>query len=159
MHIIHFLSQHNFIVPAFTYLKSLTSAPSNDFSSSTSTNDANDNTLVPSLPPSVQTLYTDGSFRHVSESTPPSMSSAWLALDDDEFILDSFSISLPSCSPSALRSEIYAVVLGLYALPFGSSITINTDCSQLIFLWTNFVNVPFSPKLLRQPNYLLWLSI
>ncbi|PKC50230.1 hypothetical protein RhiirA1_486994 [Rhizophagus irregularis] len=49
---------------------------SNDNSSSTSTNDVNDNTLVPSLPPSVQNLYTDHSFCHASESTPPSMSSA-----------------------------------------------------------------------------------
>ncbi|GBC12614.2 ribonuclease H-like domain-containing protein [Rhizophagus irregularis DAOM 181602=DAOM 197198] len=145
---------------ALTYLESLSFTPSsNDNFSSTSTNDANDNTFVPSLPPSVQNLYTDHSFRHASESTPPSMSPAWLALDDDGFILDSFSISLPSCSPSALRSEIYAVVLGLYALPFGSSITINTDCSQLISLWTSFVNVPFSPKLFRQINHLLWLSI
>ncbi|PKK60606.1 hypothetical protein RhiirC2_793084 [Rhizophagus irregularis] len=79
--------------------------------------------------------------------------------DDDGFILDSFCISLSSCSPSALRSEIYAVVLGLQALPFGSSIIINTDCSQLISLWTSFVDVSFSPKLLRQPNHLLWLSV
>ncbi|PKK55949.1 hypothetical protein RhiirC2_801095 [Rhizophagus irregularis] len=94
---------------ALTYLEIMSSASSDDFSSSLPWIDAVDNTLVPTLPLSVQTLYTDGSFHRASESTPPSMSSAWLALDDDRFILDSFSISLPSCSPSALCSEIYAV--------------------------------------------------
>ncbi|PKK42157.1 hypothetical protein RhiirC2_804575, partial [Rhizophagus irregularis] len=58
-----------------------------------------------------------------------------------------------------LRSEIYAVVLGLHALSYGSSISIHTDCSQLISLWKRFVDVPFSPKLLREHNHLLWLSI
>ncbi|PKY58352.1 hypothetical protein RhiirA4_429650 [Rhizophagus irregularis] len=59
------------------------------------------------------------------------MASAWIALDDD----------------------------GLNALSPGSSVTIATDCAQLILLWTQFVDVPFSPKLLRLPNHLLWLSI
>ncbi|PKB95159.1 hypothetical protein RhiirA5_437265 [Rhizophagus irregularis] len=144
---------------ALTYLKSVSPASFGNPLSSMSRNDMDVNTLVPILPSLVYTLYTDGSFRRASDSTPPSMSSAWLALDDDGFILESFSISLPSCSPSALRSEIYTVVLGLQALPFGSSIIINTDCSQLISLWNSFVDVPFSPKLLRQPNHLLWLSI
>ncbi|PKY18649.1 hypothetical protein RhiirB3_383473 [Rhizophagus irregularis] len=107
------------------------------------------------LPLSVHTLYTDGSFFSATDSSPPSMTSAWLALDDDEFILDSSSLCLPSCFSSALRSEIYAVVLGLKALSHGSSISIYTDCSQLISLWTRFVNIPFSPKLLREPNHLL----
>ncbi|PKC50231.1 hypothetical protein RhiirA1_486992 [Rhizophagus irregularis] len=62
---------------ALTYLENLSFAPSSsDISSPTSMNDENVNTLVPSLPPSVQILYTDGSFRHATESTPPSMSSA-----------------------------------------------------------------------------------
>ncbi|PKC53143.1 hypothetical protein RhiirA1_479925 [Rhizophagus irregularis] len=112
---------------ALTYLENISSITSNDFSSSMPWKDADDYTLVPTLPPSVQTLYTDRSFHRASESTPSYMSSAWLALDDDGFILDSFSICLPSCSSLALRSEIYAVVLGLQALPFGSSIIINTD--------------------------------
>ncbi|PKK58398.1 hypothetical protein RhiirC2_796367 [Rhizophagus irregularis] len=103
---------------ALTYFDNFSHAPSIEVSSFISMNDANDTTLVPSLP-----------------------------------------LHFPSCSPSALRSEIYAVVLGLSALPFGSSITINTDYAQLISLWNNFVNVPFLPKLLRQPNHLLWLSI
>ncbi|GBC31439.2 ribonuclease H-like domain-containing protein [Rhizophagus irregularis DAOM 181602=DAOM 197198] len=111
------------------------------------------------LPLSVHKLYTDGSFFPAKYSFSPSMASAWLALDDDGFILDSSSLCLPACFPSALRSEIYAVVSGLNALSHGSSITIYTDCSQLISLWAHFVNVPFSPKLLREPNHLLWLSI
>ncbi|PKC52535.1 hypothetical protein RhiirA1_481273 [Rhizophagus irregularis] len=111
------------------------------------------------LPLSVHKLYTDGSFFPAKDSFSPSMASAWLALDDDGFILDSSSLCLPACFPSALRSEIYAVVSGLNALSHGSSITIYTDCSQLISLWAHFVNVPFSPKLLREPNHLLWLSI
>ncbi|EXX58266.1 hypothetical protein RirG_199640 [Rhizophagus irregularis DAOM 197198w] len=118
---------------ALTYLQSVSPASFGNPLSSISRNDMDVNTLVPILPSSVYTSYTDGSFRRASDSTPPSMSSAWLALDDDGFILESFSISLPSCSPSALCSEIYAV--------------------------NSFVDVPFSPKLLRQPNHLLWLSI
>ncbi|CAB4420333.1 unnamed protein product [Rhizophagus irregularis] len=111
------------------------------------------------LPSSTCSLYTDGSFHRTMDNSPPSMACAWLALDDDDFILESSSSSLPSCFPSALRSEIYAVLLGLKALSPGSSVTITTDCAQLISLWTQFVDAPFSPKLLRQPNHLLWLSI
>ncbi|PKY34049.1 hypothetical protein RhiirB3_395271 [Rhizophagus irregularis] len=111
------------------------------------------------LPLSVQSLYTDGSFHVATDSSPASMTSAWLALDDDGLILESSSLQLFSCLPSALRSEIYAVVLGLNALSRGSSISIHTDCSQLISLWKRFVDVPFSPKLLREHNHLLWLSI
>ncbi|PKY36025.1 hypothetical protein RhiirB3_457826 [Rhizophagus irregularis] len=111
------------------------------------------------LPLSVQCLYTDGSYHIAKDSLPSFMTSAWLALDDDGFILESSSLQLPSCFPSALRSEIYAVVLGLNALSHGSSISIYTDCSQLISLWKRFVDVPFSPKLLREYNHLLWLSI
>lgn len=83
---------------------------------------------------STQTLYTDGSFHCATDSSPSFMASAWLALDDDGFILKFFSISLPSCFPSALRSEIYAVVSSLRALSPGSSITIATDCAHLISL-------------------------
>ncbi|PKK57320.1 hypothetical protein RhiirC2_798255 [Rhizophagus irregularis] len=85
------------------------------------------------LPLSVYTMYIDGSFFSAKDSSPPSMTSAWLALDDDKFILDSSSLCLPSCFPSALHSEIYAV--------------------------TCFVNASFSPKLLRKPNHFLWLFI
>ncbi|GBC53651.2 hypothetical protein GLOIN_2v1785823 [Rhizophagus irregularis DAOM 181602=DAOM 197198] len=81
---------------------------------------------------SVCKLYTDGSFFPAKDSCSPSIASAWLALDDDGFILDSSSLCLPACFPSALRSEIYAVVSGLNALFHSSSITIYTDCSQLI---------------------------
>ncbi|PKK57850.1 hypothetical protein RhiirC2_797297, partial [Rhizophagus irregularis] len=111
------------------------------------------------LPISVQSLYTDGSFRPVKDSSPSSITSAWLALDDDGLILESSSMHLPSCFPSALRSEIYAVVLGLNNLSHGSSISVYTDCNQLILLWKCFVDAPFSLKLLREPNHLLWLSI
>ncbi|PKK56447.1 hypothetical protein RhiirC2_799986 [Rhizophagus irregularis] len=113
--------------------------------SSPSTSRINDNDVLP--------------LSFILDSSPPSMTSAWLALDDDEFILESSSLCLPSCFPSALRSEIYAVVLGLNALSYNSSISIYTDCSQLISLWKHFVNAFFSLKLLREPNHLLWLSI
>ncbi|GET67054.1 ribonuclease H-like domain-containing protein [Rhizophagus irregularis DAOM 181602=DAOM 197198] len=111
------------------------------------------------LPLSVQSLYTDGSFHPTNDSSPSSMTSAWIALDDDGFVLESSSMHLPSYFPSALRSEISAVLLGLSALSRDSSISIHTDCSQLISLWTRFVDAPFSPKLLREPNHFLWLSI
>ncbi|PKC51026.1 hypothetical protein RhiirA1_405751, partial [Rhizophagus irregularis] len=97
------------------------------------------------LPLSVQSLYTDGSFHPTNDSSPSSMTSAWIALDDDGLVLDSSSMHLPSCFPSALRSEISAVVLGLSVLSPGTAITIYTDCSQLISLWTCFVAAPFSP--------------
>ncbi|GBC51407.2 hypothetical protein GLOIN_2v1785823 [Rhizophagus irregularis DAOM 181602=DAOM 197198] len=140
---------------ALVHLTNLSSPdPSINFSPSTSRIDDDD-----ILPLSVHTVYTDGSFLSAKNSFSPSMTSAWFAFNDDEFILDSSSLCLPSCFPSALRSEIYAIVLGLNALPHNSSISIYTDCSQLISLWKRFVNAPFSPKLLREPNHLLWLSI
>ncbi|PKC52596.1 hypothetical protein RhiirA1_481153 [Rhizophagus irregularis] len=111
------------------------------------------------LPLSVKSLYTDGSFHIVKDPLPPSMTSTWLALDDDGFILELSSTPLPSCFPSALRSEIYAVFLGLNSLSRSSSITIHTDCNQLLSLWKRFVAAPFLPKLLRELNHILWLSI
>ena len=102
----------------------------------------------PGLPLSTCSLYTDGSFHCAIDNSPPFMISAWLALDDYGYILESSSISLPSCFPSALRLEVYAVLLGIKTLSPGSSITIFTDCAQLISLWTSFVDAPFSPKLL-----------
>ncbi|GBC42685.2 hypothetical protein GLOIN_2v1785173 [Rhizophagus irregularis DAOM 181602=DAOM 197198] len=68
------------------------------------------------LPLSVQSLYTDGSFHPANDSSPPSMTSAWIALDDVGLVLESSSMHLPSYFPSALRSEISAVLLGLNAL-------------------------------------------
>ncbi|GBC51661.2 hypothetical protein GLOIN_2v1790829 [Rhizophagus irregularis DAOM 181602=DAOM 197198] len=53
------------------------------------------------LPLSVQCLYTDGSYHIAKDSLPSFMTSAWLALDDDGFILESSSLQLPSCFPSA----------------------------------------------------------
>ncbi|PKY34432.1 hypothetical protein RhiirB3_454133 [Rhizophagus irregularis] len=94
----------------------------------------NDDVFISSLPLSTQTLYTDSSFHQEQNFSSPSMASAWLALDDDGFILDSSPLSFPSCFPSALRSEIYAIIFGLYALSPGSSVTINTDCAQFITL-------------------------
>ncbi|PKY49606.1 hypothetical protein RhiirA4_465667 [Rhizophagus irregularis] len=88
-----------------------------------------------------------------------SMSSAWLALDDDDFILESSSEVIPTSYPSAFRSKIYALLSALKALAPYSSVIINTDCASLIFFWSQFVDKPFLPKLLRQPNHLLWLTI
>ncbi|PKY62149.1 hypothetical protein RhiirA4_488141, partial [Rhizophagus irregularis] len=81
--------------------------------------------IPPVLPPSTCSLYTDSSFYRATDNSPPSMACAWLALDDDDFILKSSSLSLPSCYPSALWSEINAVLLGLKALSPGSSVTIH----------------------------------
>ncbi|PKB92595.1 hypothetical protein RhiirA5_444107 [Rhizophagus irregularis] len=117
---------------SWSYATSLALPASSALSSPSTTRIEDD-----ALPLSVHTMYTDGSFFSAKDSSPPSMTSAWLALDDNEFIPDSSSLCLPSCFPSALRS----------------------DCSQLISLWARFVDASFSPKLLREPNHLLWLSI
>ncbi|PKY62592.1 hypothetical protein RhiirA4_489303, partial [Rhizophagus irregularis] len=111
------------------------------------------------LPSSTCTLYTDGSFLPSRSGSLPSMSSAWLALDEDDLILESCSEVIPVTYPSALRSEIYALLSALKALPPHSSVVINTDCASLISFWHQFIDKPFIPKLLRQPNHLLWLSV
>ncbi|PKY56343.1 hypothetical protein RhiirA4_476578 [Rhizophagus irregularis] len=111
------------------------------------------------LPSSVSILYVDGSFHLASDNSSPSMASAWIALDEDGFILESSSICLPSCFPSPLRSEIHAILFGLKALSPNSSVAIATDCAQLISLWSQFFDASFSSKLLRQHNHLFWLSI
>ncbi|PKY60662.1 hypothetical protein RhiirA4_484618 [Rhizophagus irregularis] len=87
------------------------------------------------------------------------MALAWIALNDEEYIFESFSSGLPACFPSAGRSELYALLLDLRALCSDSFTTIMTDCAQLISLWNRFINAPFSSKLLQQPNYLIWLFI
>ncbi|CAB4434465.1 unnamed protein product [Rhizophagus irregularis] len=96
--------------------------------------------VPPVLPSSTCSLYTDGSFHHATDNSPPSMACAWLALDDDDFILESSSSSLPSCFPSALWSEINAVLLGLKALSPGSSVTIATDYN--LSLRVKLIKVP-----------------
>ncbi|PKY53774.1 hypothetical protein RhiirA4_472161, partial [Rhizophagus irregularis] len=111
------------------------------------------------LPSSTCTLYTDGSFLASRSGSLPSMSSAWLALDEDDLILESCSEVIPVTYPSAFRSEIYALLSALKALPPHSSVVINTDCASLISFWHQFIDKPFIPKLLRQPNHLLWLSV
>ncbi|PKY62640.1 hypothetical protein RhiirA4_489470, partial [Rhizophagus irregularis] len=111
------------------------------------------------LPSSTCTLYTDGSFLAPRSRSLPSMSSAWLALDEDDLILESCSEVIPATYPSAFRSEIYALLSALKALPPLSSVVINTDCASLISFWHQFIDKPFIPKLLRQPNHLLWLSV
>ncbi|CAB4413084.1 unnamed protein product [Rhizophagus irregularis] len=111
------------------------------------------------LPSSTCTLYTDGSFLASRSGSLPSMSSAWLALDEDDLILESYSEVIPATYPSAFRSEIYALLSALKALPPHSSVVIKTDCASLILFWRQFIDKPFIPKLLRQPNHLLWLSV
>ncbi|CAB4409418.1 unnamed protein product [Rhizophagus irregularis] len=111
------------------------------------------------LPSSTCTLYTDGSFLTSRSGSLPSMFSAWLALDEDNLILESCSEVIPATYPSAFRSEIYALLSALKALPPHSSVVINTDCAPLISFWHQFIDKPFIPKLLRQPNHLLWLSV
>jgi ribonuclease HI len=87
------------------------------------------------------------------------MAYAWIALDADGFILESYRNILPSIFPSALRSEIAALISGLDSLPRDSRVTITTDCAQLISLWSLYVDKPFSPRMLKEPNHLLWTSI
>ncbi|GBC45874.1 ribonuclease H-like domain-containing protein [Rhizophagus irregularis DAOM 181602=DAOM 197198] len=111
------------------------------------------------LPRSTRSLYTDGSFNDSISGDSSSMSSAWFALDDDNFILESSSDIIPLTYPSALRSETFALLSALKALAPYSSVVVNTDCASLISIWNQFVNKPFLPKLLRYPNHLLWLSI
>ncbi|GBC46357.2 hypothetical protein GLOIN_2v1785823 [Rhizophagus irregularis DAOM 181602=DAOM 197198] len=68
---------------AFVQLTNLSSSdPSANSSPSTSRIEDDD-----VLPLSVHTMYTDGSFLSAKDSFPPSMTSAWLALDDDELFL------------------------------------------------------------------------
>ncbi|PKK56962.1 hypothetical protein RhiirC2_798946 [Rhizophagus irregularis] len=38
-------------------------------------------------------------------------------------------------------------------------ITVATDCAQLLSLWSLYVDAPFIPRMLKEPNYLLWSSI
>ncbi|PKK73526.1 hypothetical protein RhiirC2_775917 [Rhizophagus irregularis] len=68
------------------------------------------------LPASTTKLYTDGSFYPTSRTSPSTMSYAWSALDDDDHLLESFSDSIPPVYPSALRSDLIAVLSGLTSL-------------------------------------------
>ncbi|CAB4407435.1 unnamed protein product [Rhizophagus irregularis] len=74
------------------------------------------------LPSSTCTLYTDGSFLALRSGSLPSMSSTWLALDEDDLILESCSEVIPATYPSAFRSKIYALLSALKALPPHSSV-------------------------------------
>ncbi|PKC58223.1 hypothetical protein RhiirA1_496202 [Rhizophagus irregularis] len=87
------------------------------------------------------------------------MAYAWTAIDPDGFILESHYNIISFIFPSALRSEICALMHGLDSLPQNSKITVTTDCAQLLSLWSSYVNAPFIPKLLKEPNHLLWSSI
>ncbi|GBC36412.1 ribonuclease H-like domain-containing protein [Rhizophagus irregularis DAOM 181602=DAOM 197198] len=111
------------------------------------------------LPSSVSTLYIDGSFLPPSSHPISSMAYAWTAIDPDGFILESHYNIISSNFPSALRSEIFALLHGLVSLPWNSTITVATDCAQLLSLWSLYVDAPFIPKLLKEPNHLLWSSI
>ncbi|EXX65807.1 ribonuclease H-like domain-containing protein [Rhizophagus irregularis DAOM 181602=DAOM 197198] len=110
------------------------------------------------LPSSVSTLYIDGSFLPPSSHPTPSMAYAWTAIDSDSFILESHYNIIPSLFPSALHSEIFALLHGLDSLPRYSKITVATDCAQLISLWSMYVDASFIPKMLKEFNHLLWSS-
>ncbi|GET53762.1 hypothetical protein GLOIN_2v1785823 [Rhizophagus irregularis DAOM 181602=DAOM 197198] len=88
------------------------------------------------LPSSVSTLYIDGSFLFSSSHPIPSMAYAWTAIDPDGFILESHYNIISSIFPSALRSEVFALLHGLDSLPWNSKITVATDCAQLLSLWS-----------------------
>ncbi|CAB4407277.1 unnamed protein product [Rhizophagus irregularis] len=104
------------------------------------------------------------------------LSTSWsyatsLAMDVfNKSLPDSPLLSIPSPSPldsndeDLLPSSVSTInVDGSFhpasALSPNSTVVIATDCAQLISLWTQFVVAPFSPKLLRQHNHLLWFSI
>lgn len=111
------------------------------------------------LPISTNTLYTNRSFLTAASGFSSSMSSAWMALDNDNFILESSSKNIPTIYPSVLCSEVVTLLSAIRALSPNSSITIYTNCASIIAFWHKFVDKPFLLKLLRQPNHLLWLSI
>ncbi|GBC34526.2 RNA-directed DNA polymerase from mobile element jockey-like [Rhizophagus irregularis DAOM 181602=DAOM 197198] len=111
------------------------------------------------LPLSVYTLYIDGSFLPPSNHPVSSMAYAWTAIDSDGFILESHYNIISSIFPSALRSEVFALLHGLDSLPLNSKITVATDCAQLLSLWSSYVNAPFIPRMLKEFNHLLWSSI
>ncbi|EXX72111.1 ribonuclease H-like domain-containing protein [Rhizophagus irregularis DAOM 181602=DAOM 197198] len=111
------------------------------------------------LLPSVSTLYIDGSFLPLSSHSTSSMTYAWTAIDSDGFILESSYNIIPSLFPFALRSEIFALLHGLDSLFRNSTITVATDCAQLISLWSLYVDAPFISKLLKESNHLLWSSV
>ncbi|EXX59820.1 hypothetical protein RirG_185590 [Rhizophagus irregularis DAOM 197198w] len=92
------------------------------------------------LPCSTCILYTDGFFLNSISEKSPSIR---------------YFIDLPFC----LHSETFALLSTLNALAPHSSVVVNTDCAFLISTWSQFIDKPFLPKLLRQPNHLLWLSI
>ncbi|GET57708.1 reverse transcriptase family protein [Rhizophagus irregularis DAOM 181602=DAOM 197198] len=111
------------------------------------------------LPSSVFTLYIDGSFLPPSSHPTPSMAYAWTAIDSDGFILESHYNIISSIFPSALRSEVFALLHGLDSLPRNLKITVATDCAQLLSLWSLYVDAPFIPRMLKESNHLLWSSI
>ncbi|PKC52607.1 hypothetical protein RhiirA1_481131, partial [Rhizophagus irregularis] len=111
------------------------------------------------LPSSVSTLYIDSSFLPPSSHPISSMAYAWTAIDPDGFILESHYNNISSIFPSALRSEIFALLHGLDSLPQNSKITVATDCAQLLSLWSLYVDAPFIPRMLKESNHLLWSSI
>ncbi|GET51039.1 reverse transcriptase family protein [Rhizophagus irregularis DAOM 181602=DAOM 197198] len=111
------------------------------------------------LPSSVFTLYIDGSFLSPPSHPASSMAYAWTAIDPDGFILESHYNIISSIFPSALRSEIFALLHGLDSLPRNSKITVATDCAQLLSLWSLYVDAPFIPRMLKESNHLLWSSI
>ncbi|GET52104.1 RNA-directed DNA polymerase from mobile element jockey-like [Rhizophagus irregularis DAOM 181602=DAOM 197198] len=108
------------------------------------------------LPSSVSILYIDGSFLTLSSHSLPSMAYAWTAIDSDGFIFESHYNTISSLFPSALRSEIFALLHGLDSLPRNSKITVATDCAQLISLWFTYVDASFIPRMLKESNHLLW---
>ncbi|PKC15057.1 hypothetical protein RhiirA5_408635 [Rhizophagus irregularis] len=113
------------------------------------------------LPPiSTSVIYTDSSFINTSpDVSSPSMTSAWMALNDDSFILESSFACLLSTFSSILRSEITTLLYTLYALVSGFSVFLYTDYASIISLWHQYIDEPFLPDFLKQTNYLLWLSI
>ncbi|GBC18217.2 hypothetical protein GLOIN_2v1785823 [Rhizophagus irregularis DAOM 181602=DAOM 197198] len=67
------------------------------------------------------------------------MAYAWTAIDPDGFILESHYNIISSIFPSALRSEVFALLHGLDSLPRNSKITVATNCAHLLSLWSLYL--------------------
>ncbi|GET52562.1 hypothetical protein GLOIN_2v1785823 [Rhizophagus irregularis DAOM 181602=DAOM 197198] len=104
------------------------------------------------LPSSVFTLYIDGSFLSPPSHPASSMAYAWTAIDPDGFILESHYNIISSTFPSALHSEVFALLHGLDSLPRNSKITVATDCANYFLYGLRMWMLLLFPECLKNPT-------
>ncbi|EXX50284.1 hypothetical protein RirG_272270 [Rhizophagus irregularis DAOM 197198w] len=80
------------------------------------------------------------------------MAYAWTAIDPDGFILESHYNNISSIFPSALRSEIFALLHGLDSLPRNSKITVATDCANYFLYGLRMWMLLLFPECLKNPT-------